>query len=186
MVYTACTVNSRHCIVGALFYRKEKMAQKNRSLMLMLLGFWGSKPMLKYSAKRLQVLLTILSVVTFVNILVIYWIPINIPLSSFSAVRTMFVAFAEKRYHLILASVLICVLLFLSTISVHRQRSLLPVLSLLYLIYDFVIVVSLLIDGIGDGCWRTYIIQTIFSITLIVLLCIYCWNCLRNNLHSRY
>ena len=135
--------------------------------------------MLRYSQKCLTVLLTIVPIVTFVNVLVMYWIPINIPLSSFSAVRTMFVAFIEERYYLILVSVSICVLLFLSTISIRRQHSFLPVLSLMYLIYDFIIVLSLLIDGLGDSYWRTYIIQAIISITLIVLLCIYCWACLR-------
>lgn len=147
-----------------------------------LLG--GDNNMLKYSQKCLTVILTIVSIVTFVNVLVIYWIPINMPLSSFSAVRTMFIAFVEKRYYLALVSALICALLFLSTFSVRRQHSLLPVLSLLYLIYDFTIVSSLLINSLGDSYWRTYIIQIIVSITLIVLLCIYCWNCLRNNLHN--
>ena len=86
--------------------------------------------MLKYSQKCLTVLLTIVSVVTFVNLLIMYWIPIIIPLSSFSAVRFLFVAFIEKRYYLVLICVGICVLLFLSAISVRRQRVLLPVLSL--------------------------------------------------------
>lgn len=129
--------------------------------------------MLKYTTKCLQTLLTIVSIVTFVNVLVMFWIPILIPLSSFSAVRTMFVAFMEKRYYLIPVSVLICVLLFLSTISIRRQHILLPALSFLYLIYDFIIVLSLLMDGLGDGYWRTYIIQTVILIAVIVLFCIY-------------
>ena len=126
--------------------------------------------MRKYSTKCLTILLTIVSTVSLINVFVMYWFPINIPLSSFSAVRLTFVAFIEKRYYLILVSALICVLLFLSTLSVRRQHILLPVLSLMYLIYDFVIVFSLLVDGLGDGYWKTYIIQTIVSVTLIVLL----------------
>lgn len=146
----------------------------------------GGDNMLKYSQKCLIVLLTIVSIVTFVNALIMYWIPINIPLSSFSAVRNMFVAFIEKRYYLILVSALICVLLFLSTISVRRQHILLPVLSLMYLIYDLVRIFLLLVNGLGDGYWRTYVIQTIVSIALIVLLCVYCWNYLRYNLHNHH
>ncbi len=134
--------------------------------------------MLKYSKKYLTILLTIVSVVTFVNVLVMYWIPITMPLSSFFAVRTTFVAFVEKRYYLILISIAICVLLFLSTISVRKQHGLFPVLSLLYLIYDFITVMTLTIGGLCDGYWKTYIVQVLVSITLIVLLCIYCWNCL--------
>ena len=99
--------------------------------------------MRKYSTKCLTILLTIVSTVSLINVFVMYWFPINIPLSSFSAVRLTFVAFIEKRYYLILVSALICVLLFLSTLSVRRQHIILPGLSLLYLTYDFIIVLSL-------------------------------------------
>ncbi len=146
----------------------------------------GDNNMLKYMWKCLAVLLISESIVTFVNALMMYWIPIIIPLSSFSAMQNMLAAFIEKRYFLILVSALICVLLFLSAISVRRQHVLLPVLSLMYLIYDFVIVFSLLINSLGDGYWRTYIIQTIVSISLIVLLLVYCGNYLRYNLHNRH
>ena len=142
--------------------------------------------MLKYSTKCLTILLTIVSAVSLINVFVMYWFPINIPLCSFSAVRLTVVAFIEKRYYLILVSVLVCVLLFLSTLSVRRQHIILPSLSLLYLIYDFIIVLSLFIDGLDDGYWRTYIIRTIVAIALIVLLCVYCLNYLRYNLHNRH
>ena len=141
--------------------------------------------MLKYSTKCLTVLLTIVSVVSLINVFVMYWLPINIPLNSFSAVRLAVVALIEKRYYLILVSSLICVLLFLTTISVRRQHILLPALSLLYLIYDFIIVLLLLIDGLRDGYWRMYIIQTVVAVTLIVLLCIYCWTFLQKNTSRR-
>ena len=121
----------------------------------------GGENMRKYSTKCLTILLTIVSTVSLINVFVMYWFPINIPLSSFSAVRLTFVAFIEKRYYLILASALICVLLFLSTLSVRRQHIVLPSLSLLYLIYDFIKVMSLFIDGLDDGYWKTYIIRTI-------------------------
>ena len=140
---------------------------------------------MKCYEKWLTVLLMIVAIVTFVNVTVMYWIPINIPLSSFSAVRTVFVAFVEKRYYLILFSILICALLFLSTLSVRRQHIVLPSLSLLYLIYDFFVIMSLLIDGLADGYWKTYIFQTLILIALIVLLCIYFLSFLRYNLHNR-
>ena len=146
---------------------------------------FGGDNMRKYSTKCLTILLAIVSVISLINVFVMYWFPINIPISSFSAVRLTAVAFIEKRYYLILVSILICVLLFLSTISVRRQRIILPGLSLLYLIYDFAIVLPLFVDGLDDGYWRTYIVRIIVSIALIVLLCIYCWNSLRNYLHSQ-
>lgn len=140
--------------------------------------------MLKYSTKCLTILLAIVSTVSLMNIFVMYWFPINIPISSFSAVRLTVVAFIEKRYYLILVSVLICVLLFLSTLSVRRQHIIFPSLSLLYLIYDFIIVMLLFADGLDNGYWKTYIIRTIISIPSIVLLCAYCLNYLQNHIHK--
>ena len=140
--------------------------------------------MLKHSTKCLTILLTIVATVSLTNVFVMYWLPINIPISSFSAVRLTVVAFIEKRYYLILVSIFICVLLFLSTLSVRRQHFILPSLSLLYLIYDFIVVMSLLVDGLDDGYWKTYIIRTIISIPLIVLLCVYCLNYLQNHIHK--
>lgn len=140
--------------------------------------------MLKHSTKCLTVLFTIVSTVSLINVFVMYWVPINIPISSFSAVRLAVVAFMEERYYLILFSILICVLLFLSTLSVRRQHIVLPSLSLLYLIYDFIKVMLLFIDGLDDGYWKTYIIRTIISIPLIVLLCVYCLNYLQNHIHK--
>ena len=87
--------------------------------------------MFKLSKKILFVLLLTVSIVTFINVLVMYWLPIRIPISSFSAVRLTAVAFIEKRYYLILFSILICVLLLLSALSVRRQYVVLPSLSLI-------------------------------------------------------
>ena len=140
--------------------------------------------MFRYSTKWLTVLLTIVSVVSLINVFVMYWLPINIPLNSFSAVRLTVVALLEKQYCLILVSLLLSLLLFFTTFAIRRQHILLPSLSLLYLIYDFAIILSLLIDGLDDGYWRTYIIQTIISGALIVLLSIYCWNYLHRHLSA--
>ena len=127
----------------------------------------------------LIVLLSLVSVASLLNLLVMPWFPHLFPLSAFSAVRLMFLAFIEKRYWLIPVSILICVLLFLSALSVRKHRILLPALSLLYVTYDFVFVLRLLIGALGDGYWKTYIVQTIVPLTLIVLLCIHSWDCLR-------
>ena len=144
----------------------------------------GGDSMLKYSTKWLTILLASVSTVSLINVFVMYWFPINIPISSLSAVRLAVIAFIEKRYYLIPVSVLICGLLFLSALSVRRQQIILPSVSLLYLIYDFIIVMSLLINGLDDGYWKTYIIRTIISISMIALLCIYSLNYLRNHIHK--
>ena len=127
---------------------------------------------MRYICKCLKILLIIVSVVTFGNILVMYWVPINIPLSSFFIVRTMFVAIIEKQYYLIPIIMLLCVIMFFTAISIEKHKVILPILSLLYSICDFIIVMFLAISA-ADGYWKTYIISIITSSTLIVLLCIY-------------
>lgn len=122
----------------------------------------------------------LVSIITLFNVIIVYWFPVIIPFSSFVAIRLMFLAFIEKTYWFILLSLLICVLLFLTALSVHRRHIILPILSLMYLIYDLVTVLSLLIGSIDDyGYWKTYIVHIIVPIVLIVLLCIYLWICLR-------
>lgn len=132
--------------------------------------------MLKYIKKITVILLTILSLISVVNVLVMYWFPIIIPISSFSAVRFTFIAFVEKQPLLIFVSIMIIAILFFSTISIRRRCVFFPMMSLAYLIYDFIIVSLLLFDGLADGYWKNYILQTMFSLVLIVLLCIYCFN----------
>lgn len=129
--------------------------------------------MLKYSRKFLMILLNVVAVVSFVNVLIMYWFPIKMDLSSFSAVRIMFLALIEKRYYLILFSLLICALLLLTAVSVRKQHILLPILSVAYLMYDFIVVMLLLLNGLSDGYWKTYIIQALVVLALIVLLCMY-------------
>ena len=120
--------------------------------------------------------LSLVSIITFLNSIILYWVPIIIPFSSFAAVRLVVLAFIEKHYWLILLSLLVCVLLFLTTVSVYRRHILLPILSLTYLIYEFIVVLFQLIDGLGDGYWKMYIVQTVVTTTIIVLLCTYCWS----------
>ena len=129
--------------------------------------------MLKNIEKTLTILLVIYSIVTFVNIVVFYWLPIDLLICSFSALRVMFIAFVERKYYLILISILICAVLFLSAISIRRKHILLPILTLLYIVGDFIVILSLLIDGVRDGYWKAYIIQATSSTVLIVLLCAY-------------
>lgn len=140
---------------------------------------------LKNTNRLLLGLVYLISIITLLNVIIMYWIPIIIPLSSFTAIRLAVLAFIEEAYWLILLDLLICTQLFLTTISIRRQGILLPGLSLLYLIYDFVTVLLLLIDGLHDGYWRTYILQTIILFALTASLGTYCWTYLRNKMFNR-
>ena len=130
--------------------------------------------MLKNNKKILIIILAFFSLTSLINILMMYWLPLIMPTGSFLALRLAFISFVEKQYHLLILSVLISVLLFLTTFSIKRDRVLFPVLSLLYILCDFAIVFLLFVEGLGDGYWTTYIMQLVFLVTLIVLLCKYC------------
>ena len=142
--------------------------------------------MIRRCQKLLIILLAIVAAVTFANVIIMYWFPNIIPLSSFSAVRLTVLALIEKQYYLILVSLLIGALLLFTAISIYKQRIILPILSLLYLVYDFIVVMTLFIKGLSDNYWAKYIIPAIVSLSLIVLLCIYCLNCKRNKCSSNH
>ena len=112
-----------------------------------------------------------------------YWFPdviAVIPFSSHIAIALTFVAFIEKAYWLLLISVLICVMLFLATLSIHKRRILFPVLSLIYYMCEFVTVTIMSIEDLMDRFWNTYIIfRTVIAAALVVMLCIYCYDFLK-------
>ena len=130
----------------------------------------------KRSTLLLSVLLQMMSLISLINILIMYWFPVIIPFSSFVTVRLVTVAFIEELDWLIAISLLICLLLFLAAISIKKHRLFFPGLSLVYLSYDFWTVFCLLIRGLHNGYWKMYILQTVVSLTEICLLCIYFWH----------
>ena len=134
------------------------------------------------STKLLIGILGFVSIITLFNVAILYWVPIIIPISSLTAVRLVFMAFIQKNYWLLLFSFLICLMLLLSVVSVYRRHILLPALSLIYLMYDLVTTFVLFVDGLGDDYWKPYIILVLILIALIVLLCVYFLNCMRDKL----
>ena len=103
--------------------------------------------------------------------------------SSFSIVRFLLLGLAEQQYYLILVSVLLCVLILITPIFIYRNRILVPLLSLIYFVYDLIAVVSLSISDffIGEGWYTlsTHSVKILMIISVITLLSVYCWDCLR-------
>lgn len=134
--------------------------------------------MLNKNNTTLKIILAVCSLTSLINILMMYWLPIIIPTTSFLALRIAFVSFAEKRYYLLVISVLICVGLFITIFSINKHRIFLPILTLIYIFGELSIVFFLFVDGLGDGYWITYVMQLVVLVTLIVLLYKYCHRCL--------
>ncbi len=135
--------------------------------------------------RLLIVFLGLVSVVTLINVIILYRYPSFVPFSSFIVRRLMFLAFIEKAYWLILLSVLICALVFLTAVSVHRRHILLPILSLIFLVYEFITAFSLLIDGMHYPYWCEYAIVIATAGILILLLCVYCLDYFRKRCEQK-
>ena len=127
-------------------------------------------------------LLRLVSIATFVNIIVEWWLPVIIPVSVLSAIRLVVLAFSTKTYWLLVGAVLICALLFATSLALRQNRIILPIASLAFLLYDFIVVLGLLVDGFQNSYWTTYITQVLLDGTTIVLLLVYCWFFLKNRI----
>lgn len=130
-------------------------------------------------------LLKIVSVVSFANVVVVWWLPYVLPLSSFTIVQSARLAFITGNHGAAAISLLLCVLLYWTTVSVRKQHILWPLLSFLYLLYDCVHLFRLLSDGRSNGYWLGYGIEMVLSVALLVPLGKYCWNCLGNKPHNK-
>ena len=139
----------------------------------------------KYLSMITVIMLYVLSTATFINLLTMYWFPKLFLFSSFSAVQIAFIALIEKRYYLLVLSVLICALLVITTVSIRRHHIFFPIASLVYLVLDHVNVCVLLIDGLRNDYWEQYIFQWLFSLVLIVGICVFCWEHIRKLSSSR-
>ena len=119
--------------------------------------------------------LAIISVVTFVNIVILYWFPITTPLSSYLAVALMAISYWFESYYLILIPLLICVVIFLSSISVLKKQIIWPVVVFIYLISDLGFLAQSLFDAwINDDYFIVMqAIQIVIYSSVVVLLCIY-------------
>ncbi len=136
--------------------------------------------------KRITNLLTItlmvISAVSFINIAIMYWLPVNLQLISFTCVRLTVVALIEKNCVLFIISVIICALIFLCALSIRKKNIILPMISLFYFLIDFAVVLALFIDGMDDyGYWKTYIVHIVIYFMCIALLTIYCLNWFKKN-----
>ncbi len=135
--------------------------------------------------KYFLLLLKTVSVVSFINVVVVWWLPYVLPLSSFTIVQNARLAFISGRNGAVAVSLLLCVLLYWTAVSIRKQHILWPLLSLLYLLFDCIHLLRLLTDGRNNGYWFGYSIAMVLSLALLVPLGKYCWNRVGNKPHSQ-
>lgn len=149
-----------------------------------MLKIWMKERIKDWSTTLLQLLLLIVSLVTLVNVAIVYWYVDILPVALFSAVWYMIRSFIEQSPYLIINSIVICILLFLSVFSIHRKKILIPFMTLLYLFYDLYQLIIMFFNGLDNGLWDLFVVQMIISVVLIVLMIRYCYIVFRKR-HPR-
>jgi hypothetical protein len=131
--------------------------------------------MLKISKKFLFFAMMIISSVSLINIIVLYWFPVQIPLSSYSVTGLAFTAYFLKAYYLLPICLSICIIMFVAAFSFLKERAFLPVASSLYVLCDFIALsYSFFGAWFKDGHFITVqAIQMLISFTVIVFLHFY-------------
>lgn len=128
-----------------------------------------------------------LAIITLLNIAIMYWLPMQVPLSSFSTIKLMFLAYGKGYYILIPVCILICCLLFAGGWAVQKRKILFPVLVSFYLLYDLIELILLSTSDYlaNNGYLKSDLASMMITLLLEVLLCIYCTLYWKNNLDLR-
>lgn len=127
----------------------------------------------------------IISSISLINIVILYWIPRQLPGSSFSVVSLMMMAFITKAYWLIPISFLFCFLMFLAVRSFPEQKIVFPVFTFVYLSIDLILVVYVFLDTLNNNVYFTFLrlMQILVNLAILTFLGIYfhlCWQHRRN------
>ncbi len=124
---------------------------------------------MKYSKFAFFALL-VYSVTTFLNAISLYFLPYFSPLSNFLVLRTMFIAYAEKKYIFIIIALLINIIFFISVLHIKNGRKIFPTISLIILFLDLTIILVFLFEGIvKDGYFSWFYVPHII-VDLIVII----------------
>lgn len=131
--------------------------------------------MVKISRKVLFYSMIIISLTSFINMSVLYWVPIQIPLSLHSVTGLMLAAYFLKAYYLIPICFSICALIFFSAFSFLKQQIFLPIVLFVYLLCDlFFLVYSFFNAWFTDAHFiAVQAIQIVISSVIITFMCIY-------------
>lgn len=143
--------------------------------------------MLNITKKTLFWSLIAISSITFTNLAILYWIPIDFPLTSYTALRTLFIAFVEKTYYLVPISFLICIFMFYTAFSFHKQQVILPAFLCTFLLYDSIALMCNFINSlyVYEDFIALHFVGIITNILVMVLMTIYfilLWKQKANNL----
>ena len=117
----------------------------------------------------------IIAIISSINIVLLYWYPFQISLSSYLATSLMFIAYAFKLYYLVPISLLICIGMFFAALSFQKEQTLLPIGLFVYLHCDlFLLVCNVGITWLVDKHFlKIQATQLFISFSVIILMYFY-------------
>ncbi len=101
--------------------------------------------------KILRWTLLLSGVASAVNLLVLYFFPMSIPLANFSIVKLAFIGMVERKYSYILISVLLILVILSGAVSIKRNGVLFPCLNLMLFLGDLIGAGFLFITDLLNG-----------------------------------
>ena len=129
-------------------------------------------------------LLILIGTVTILNVVIMYWFPVTLPLSSFVAMRLCMVAIIEKTYWQILISLLIPLAMIAVAICVKKQYYLFPLLFTSYFIWDLIVLCPLLFEDLHTYqvyIW-TYLSRITVDVVMVIFIGVFCWFIRKNKI----
>lgn len=124
--------------------------------------------------KILRWTLLLSGVASAVNLLVLYFFPMSIPLANFSIVKLAFIGMVERKYSYILISVLLILVILSGAVSIKRNGVLFPCLNLMLFLGDLIGAGFLFITDLLNGYMNTLVLSSgIVDIIVIVLSVLY-------------
>lgn len=131
--------------------------------------------MLEFSKKFLFYSLITISSISFINLIFLYWFPIQIPLSSYSAINLMVIAYTFNAYYLLPISFLVCILMFFTALSFLKKKIILPIFLFMFLLFDSFFIAHSFFDAWFKNSYFIFsqAIQLIINIIICIFFCIY-------------
>lgn len=124
--------------------------------------------------KILRWTLLLSGVASAVNLLILYFFPMSIPLANFSIIKLTFIAIMERKYSYILISVLLILVILSGAVSIKRNSVLFPCLNLVLFLGDLIGAGILFITDLLNGYMNTLVLPSgIVDIIVIVLSVLY-------------
>lgn len=134
--------------------------------------------------KILRWTLLVSGAISTVNLLILYFFPMLIPLANFSIIKLTFIAIVERKYSYIVIGILLILLILSGSASIKRNGVLLPCLNLVLFLWDLISVGTLFITDLLNEEINTLVISSgVIDIVVIVLFILYFVG--RDRLHQQ-